>query len=131
MKTKIFALFLVSFFYCLSVSAQSRSPKVDPVGQWKFEAPYAPEGYTTGVIEIGFTEKKYSASMNFSQLDYKVIGEKVKFENDSLSFLIYVEGQDVMVGLKMETGTEMSGKAVYYEGEIPLTLVKSVDAEKK
>ena len=130
MKTKIFTLLLVSFFYCLTVSSQSSTPKADPLGKWIFEAPYAPEGYTKGVIEVSFAEKKYSATMNFSDLDYKVTGEKVKFKNDSLFFSLYVEGQDVTVSLKMETATKMSGKAVYYEGEVPLALVKSLPESK-
>ncbi len=130
MKTRIVSLLLVSIFYCLTASAQPSASKSKPVGQWKFEAPYAPEGYTVGVIEIGLAENKYSASMNFTSLDYKINGEKVKFVSDSLSFVVYVEGQDVSVSLKMESATKMLGKAVYFEGEIPLTLVKAPPAEK-
>jgi hypothetical protein len=127
MKNKIFALLLISFFYCVTVSGQNSRQKADPVGKWKFEAPYAPEGYTSGIVEVAFAEKQYSTSMTFTGSDYKLVGEKVKFENESLSFTIYVENEGVAISLKMEDGAKMSGKAVYSEGEIPLALTKTVE----
>ena len=123
-------LFFIAIIIIPVLTAQNTQVKKDPVGKWKFEAPYAPEGYTSGIIEVGLAEMKYSTSMMFSDIEYKFIGEKVKFENDSLFFLIYIEGQDITVSLKMENGTKMSGKAVYSEGEVPLTLSKTVSEGK-
>ena len=40
-----------------------------------------------------------------------------------------MEGQDIKVMLKIENETKMSGKAVYSEGEVPLTLTKVVTVE--
>ena len=131
MKNRIIALTLVAFLYCLTVSGQSAPKKSNPVGSWKFEAPYAPEGYQSGMIEVGFTDKQYSTSMMFTGNEFKLPGEKVKFENDSLFFNIYVEGQDISVSLKLESPTKMVGKAVYSEGEVPLTLTKEVKEPKK
>ncbi len=131
MKTRILTLLLISFFYCLNASGQSSAGKADPAGMWKFDAPYAPEGYTSGTVEVKFADKKYSVSMVFTGSEYKFPGEKVKFEKDSLFFLIYVEGQDVNVSLKLENDTKMTGKAVYSEGEVPLTLTKNTDTGKK
>lgn len=128
-KVILFVLFIV--FSLPVVTAQNNQKKKDPVGKWKFEAPYAPEGYTSGIIEVGFAEKKYSASMMFSGGEYKLTGEKVKIENDTISFSVFIEGQGVAVKLKMEDSSKMLGKAVYSEGEVPLTLTKYVDVEKK
>ena len=124
MKTKFFTLLLVSLFYCVTVAAQSNTKKIDPIGNWKFDAPYAPEGYTTGTIEVGMAEKVHTATMSFTGSDYKIPGEKVKVENNTLSFIIYIEGEDINTTLKIESEKKMSGKAVYSEGEIPLTLTK-------
>ncbi|NSW94089.1 MAG: hypothetical protein HPY62_05190 [Bacteroidales bacterium] len=69
-------------------------------------------------------ENIYNASISFAGSDYKIKGEKVKFENGTLSFNVYVEGTEVSISLKMENDAKMAGKAVYYEGEIPITLTK-------
>ncbi len=109
------------------LTAQNNQVKKNPVGTWKFEAPYAPEGYTAGTIEVGITDKKYSADMYFATIDAKYSGETIKFENDTLSFNVFVEGNDVVVKLKLEDLTKMSGKAIYSGGEIPLTLTKNTE----
>jgi hypothetical protein len=129
MKKKLFVFIVISIFI-VSASAQTGStPKTNPVGTWKFDAPYAPEGYTTGTIVVGFAEQKTTTTMSFTGSEYKLPGENVKTPNDSIMFSIYLEGQDIKVMLKMETETKMSGKAVYSEGEVPLTLNKVLAEE--
>jgi hypothetical protein len=114
-----------------TISAQNTKSKIDPEGTWKFEAPYAPEGYTSGTIVVGKADQKSTATMSFTGSEYKLSGEKVTVVNDTLKFSVTLEGQDIKVSLKIENGTKMSGKAVYSEGEVPLTLTKSVDPAKK
>jgi hypothetical protein len=63
--------------------------------------------------------------MSFTGSDYKLPGEQVKAANDSVFFNIYLEGQDIKVMLKLESESKMTGKAVYSEGEVPLTLTKA------
>jgi len=124
-KPLILTLLIVFSLHVLT--AQGTRIKKDPVGTWKFEAPYAPEEYTSGTITVGIADKKYNASMSFTGNEYKIPGEKVKFENDTLYFSIYVETENVAVSLKIVDATNMAGKAVYSEGEVPLTLTKVVD----
>jgi hypothetical protein len=62
----------------------------------------------------------------FSGSEYKLNGEKVKIENDTISFSVFIEDQDVAVKLKMENSSKMSGKAVYTEGEVPLALTREM-----
>ncbi|OFY65575.1 MAG: hypothetical protein A2V64_07545 [Bacteroidetes bacterium RBG_13_43_22] len=110
---------------CTSViSAQSASEKKDPVGKWKFDAPYAPEGYTSGAIDFRFDEGKYKASISLTNMDYTLTGEKVKIQNDSISFFIWIETDSVSVNLKMNDNKTMTGNAAFSEGIIPLTLTK-------
>jgi len=113
--------------------AQSNPAKINPVGTWKFDAPYAPEGYSSGKIIVGLTDQKHTTTMSFTGSEDKLSGENVKALNDSVLFSIFVEGQDVKVMLKLENDTIMSGKAVYSEGEVPLFLTKILvsDAEVK
>ena len=117
---------------CLQYSnAQDINSKYHSSGTWKFDAPYAPEGYSSGTIVIGSAEKKDTATMSFGTGEYKLSGENVKIVNDSVLFSIFLEGQDIKVMLKVESDTLMSGKAVYSEGEVPLTLNKTAETEAK
>ena len=128
MKNRILTVMLVSFLSVIAVSGQN-SNKSNPVGTWKFAAPYAPEGYSSGTIVVGLTEQKHTATMSFTGSEYKLPGENVKAQNDSILFSIYLEGQDIKVMLKIENDTNMSGKAVYSEGEVPLSLSKILATE--
>jgi hypothetical protein len=123
-------LFLFVIIGITSVSAQNTKSKIDHQGTWKFEAPYAPEGYTSGTIVVGKAEQKPTAIMSFTGSDFKLSGEKVLVDKDTLTFSVYLEGQDIKVLLKIENATKMTGKAVYSEGEVPLTLTKSVETPK-
>jgi len=69
--------------------------------------------------------------MSFAGSEYKLAGEKVQSVNDSILFSIYLEGQDIKVMLKLENETKMTGKAVYTEGEVPLTLNKIFEPVQK
>jgi hypothetical protein len=130
MKKTLFTLVLLLLFVVTTVGQQGNSQKSNTLGTWKFEAPYAPEGYTTGTILLGQEAQKHTASMSFTGSEYKLPGEKVKVTNDSILFSVYLEGQDIKVLLKIENESKMSGKAVYSEGEVPLTLTKEVALNK-
>ncbi len=121
-KSILTLLFLCSAF--VLIEAQKSSQKNDPVGQWKFEAPSAPEEYTSGNMVIDLADKKYSASMSFTGIDYKFLGENVKVVKDSIFFSIYVESENVAIRLKTEDAAKMTGTATYSGGVVPLTLLK-------
>jgi hypothetical protein len=133
MKRIVFIFVVIFVFSLTSIAQHSKGQKNNSVGTWKFEAPYAPEGYTSGTIIVGNEEQKPSATMSFTGNEFKIPGENVKALNDSILFTVYIQGQDVKVMLKMDTEIKMSGKAVYSEGEVPLTLnkVAASDAEGK
>jgi hypothetical protein len=122
---KVISFFLFVFMSISIISAQTVKEKKDPVGQWKFEAPAAPEGYTSGTINIGFAERKYSTTMEFAGIEYKFIGENVKFKNDSLFFSFPLEDDYVSISLKLEDKSKMSGKGIYSEGVVLLILTRS------
>jgi len=114
-----------------AISAQDTTTKINHEGTWKFEAPHAAEGYTSGTIVFAKSEQKPTATISFTGSDYKLPGANVMVENDVVTFSVSLESQDIKVSLKMENATKMTGKAVYSEGEVPLTLTKSVDQAKK
>ncbi len=124
MKKGIFAFLLLAFCAIFTVTGQSNSKNPVHTGSWKFEAPYAPEGFTSGTIDVKFADEKYSTSISFPVSSYSLTGEKAKMEKDTLTFTVYVEGQEVVVHLNPDGDKKMTGKAVYFEGEIPLTLTR-------
>jgi len=126
MKKSIFTYLMISLFAVCTVTAQTTAKKGNVVGKWKFEAPYAPEGYNTGSIEISFAEEKYSTAISMTGSDYTIPGDKTKVENDTVSFTVLLDGNEIAISLKAESDVRMTGKAVYFEGEIPLTLTKEV-----
>jgi hypothetical protein len=126
MKESIFTYLMISLFAVCTVTAQTTAKKGNVVGKWKFEAPYAPEGYNTGSIEISFAEEKYSTAISMTGSDYTIPGDKTKVENDTVSFTVLLDGNEIAISLKAESDVRMTGKAVYFEGEIPLTLTKEV-----
>jgi len=125
MKKLISLALLIILSYSFS-TAQTSKVKKNPVGTWKFEAPYAPEGYSSGKITVALSDQKYSALLTFTGSDYKITGESVKFENDSLLFSVYLEGESISVKMKMEDTLKMTGKAVYSQGEITVTANREV-----
>jgi hypothetical protein len=129
MKSRIILSFVILIISAISVNGQNNNKKNYPEGTWKFEAPYAPEGYQSGVIVVGKEEKKNTTTMSFTGTDFKIPGERVKNQNDSLLFSVFLEGQDINIYLKLENDTAMSGIAVYSEGEVPLNLTKTVVEE--
>lgn len=129
MKKSIFTLVLISIFAVNAVAQQGKAQKNDPVGTWKFDAPSAPEGYTSGAINVAFAEKKYSANMSFAGGGSKLTGENVKFENDSLLFSVFIEEQEIKVTLKFTEPLKMAGKAVWSDGEASLSLTKGKKTE--
>ena len=123
-KGLVIVMFIV--FNLPFLAGQNNQVKNNPVGTWKFEAPYAPEGFKSGTIVVGFKDQKHTTAMSFTGSDSIMAGEKVRALNDSLLFSIYLDGQDIKILLKMENESNMSGKAVHSEGEVPLTLTRQL-----
>jgi hypothetical protein len=63
--------------------------------------------------------------MSFTGNDFKFPGENISAERDSIQFSVFIQGENVKVILRVENDTLMSGKAIYSEGEVPLSLKRS------
>ena len=124
MKKGIITLFLLTFCAVFTLTAQTASKNQAYTGLWKFEAPYAPEGFTSGTIDVKFANEKFSTSISFPNIGYNLTGESAQLEKDTFTFTAYVEGMEVVIHLKLDGDKKMTGKAVYFEGEIPVTLTK-------
>ncbi|HCI56049.1 MAG TPA: hypothetical protein PLN06_04110 [Bacteroidales bacterium] len=115
------ALFVLIAF---SLTAQNQKLKYNPTGIWKFDAPDAPYGYTSGSMEFRLSDGKYTGSASFTGSDYKIPIQILKAANDSISVGMYVEGADVRINLRMENETKMTGRAWTPDGLINVTAIK-------
>jgi len=127
-KKSAFFLSLMIILGFISIIALSATVK-DPVGKWKFTAPGAPYGYEQGLIEIVKDIDEYKATLSFTGMDYKFELEKVKFEQEKLSFILYLEGQDIYIMMSFSEDDKLSGKAIYSEGEVALYATREIIEE--
>lgn len=115
-----FVVFAVGFGF---LSFGSISSEAGPAGTWSYKAPTAPEGYGSGDIVIAKENDAYIASLKFG--DYAVKGTAVKYENEVLTFKVFLEGEYISVKATF-TADAMKGTASYSEGDIPFTGTKKV-----
>jgi len=132
MKNK--ALFLiVALLIGLSgiVNAQEKEKKVDPVdpiGKWDFQAADAPYGYQAGQFVITKGEEAHNVKIVFNEYS-RTDGYKVKYENNKLTFSVYVEDETVNVTGNFEKDT-FKGKASTSMGDIAVTGKRHKDTSK-
>jgi len=124
MKKEI-TLLLSSILVLSLISINVLSATVnDPVGKWKFTAPGAPYGYDQGTIEITRELDEYKATISFAGMDYKYDLEKIKYEEDKISFGLYLDGEDIFVLMSFTEEDKISGKAMYSQGELSISATR-------
>jgi len=99
-----------------TVNAQK---KVDPVGTWSYEAEYAPYEYSEGDIVVSKEGKEYKVEIKLGEY-YKIKASDVEYQDNVLSFDVYVEGESVSVKTTLEKETH-KGTASYSEGTLELS----------
>jgi hypothetical protein len=86
-------------------------------GEWQFDAPNAPEGSTFGNVII----KNDTVTMVFEGAQ-RFPSDWVKVKQDSVIYQTSFESDVVRFSLKVVDDQNMSGKAVWQDGETPITL---------
>jgi hypothetical protein len=120
MKSKDLQFFiLASILLLFSKTVDAQDNKVI-IGTWKFQCPYAPEGFNTGIIDI----HKDSVFTTFSSVKYKFPSMWVKNEKDTLSYNVDINGEQVLFSLRIENNDTLYGKARNVMGEGPITLIR-------
>ena len=120
MKTvRLLLMVMLVASFTSTVSAQK---KVDPTGTWTYEASTAPYEYSSGDIVVAKDGKDYTAEMVLGEY-YKMKAEKVVYEKNVLSFVIYIEGEAIELKMTVEKES-MEGTASYSEGTIAVTAKK-------
>jgi hypothetical protein len=123
MKRKILQLFLLVPILLLGSLSTNAQIKPDYIGNWKFEAPTAPEGFTYGIIAL----KKDSVIMEFTDGANKFPSNWVKVKSDSIIYESDINGTIVLFSLKINDKLKITGNAVWSEGVTLMNLTKKED----
>ena len=91
------------------------------VGEWKYEAPYAPYGYQEGVFKFTKVKKELLGTVSLGTYETELEGLTV--DKNVLKFYVTVEGTQVDMELTFDKKT-FSGVARSMQGDIPLTGTK-------
>jgi hypothetical protein len=122
MKFNLFfrgALALMMVFLISLETQSSPTAKYSPAGTWEYSVPGVPEGYDRGVMVITENEEGYVVEVGPSQ-DYLMKAEKVEYSNKKLSFVVYVEYEEVKISGEFKSD-KFEGKVSYVEGEFDMT----------
>ncbi|MCD4768912.1 MAG: hypothetical protein K8R35_01940 [Bacteroidales bacterium] len=121
MKTKKSGIILIGLLITFVTLGAATASEFDPIGKWKFSAPDAPYPYGTGMFEVKIDGEDFGVTLSMPDVEYKLHGESVKFEDSVLSFNLFIDGVDVFLSMKFIDKDKLSGRAVYFEGAISLT----------
>jgi hypothetical protein len=120
MKSRIKQLILTGAFL-FSLTLLNAQIKDTYTGDWKFEAPNAPEGSQKGSIVI----KTDAVIMSFDEF-MQFPSQWVKVVNDSILYEVAFDDTTVHFALKATDSNNMIGKAVWDDGETPIILTKKI-----
>jgi hypothetical protein len=123
-STRIIIAVLIIAAPLLSIVANGQEIKTDPIGKWKAEVPYAPEGFQSSKLTIAKVDDKYTVEMNFEEMAFIIVGEKVTFIDKVLKFGFYVEEEDVTITLKFTSEDKLEGVVTTSQGDLPITALR-------
>lgn len=123
MKRKIIQSFiLVSILLSGSLSTNAQI-KPAYIGNWSFETPAAPEGFTSGILTLN----KDTVFMAFTDGTTRFPSNWIKVTNDSIIYESDIDGTIVLFSLKIQDKSKITGNAVWNEGETIMNLTKKDD----
>lgn len=128
-KQLVLAGMLIMFFPMIS-SGQMKSGanesseamiKENYTGDWNFEAPNAPPGSTNGSVVM----KPDAIIMSFDDIE-EYPSSWIQVKNDSIIYQVKFDQATVVFSLKIIDKDNMSGKAVWEDGETAVILKKRI-----
>lgn len=127
-RNLMWSLMSLVLLFSLAAFSPADSAK-DPIGTWTFTAPDAPYDYQTGDMVVSKDKKVYKVKVVFNEY-YKMDATNVKFENEELSFRVYVDTETVYIKCKINEKDELVGKAMTSMGDLPMKAKRKVVTEK-
>ena len=114
------ALLLVVFVSSFTYEAPAK--KFTPVGTWEYAIDGVPQEYESGKMIIAKKDKSLKVTMAINEY-YKSEGEKVSYKKKSLSFILWVESEEVMVSGTFDKD-QFDGMVSLSEGDFEITATR-------
>lgn len=118
---------LMMLLFLSSITHAAPMAKFSPAGKWEYSVPGVPEAYSAGVILITENDEGFVVEVGPS-VEYLTQAEKVEYSKKKISFIVYVEDQEVKVWGSFGKN-QFTGTVSYVEGEFEFTATKIPDPE--
>ena len=125
MNSKTIARSLVALFLVVFVSSfthEAPAKKFTPVGTWDYAIDGVPEEYESGKMIIEKIDKSLKVTMAINEY-YKSEGEKVSYKKKCLSFILWVESEEVTVSGTFDKD-QFDGMVSLSEGDFEITATR-------
>ncbi|MEL7585900.1 MAG: hypothetical protein AAGU19_04235 [Prolixibacteraceae bacterium] len=123
MKRLIMSLMLLTGTVVSGLSNPVVPAKENLKGTWEYKAPEAPYEYNAGKFVFDEVDGKPVVTVK-ARNGAELKARDVKVENDSISFTVMIDYEQVKVTGKI-SGNKLTGKAAYSEGVLNVTAEKS------
>jgi len=121
MNSKTISRSLVALLLVVLVSSftyDAPAKKFSPAGTWEYTIEGVPEGYEAGSMIVVEKGKTVGVTMQLNEY-YKTEGESVVYKKKDLSFVIWVESEQVSISGKFD-GDSFSGMVSLSQGDFEL-----------
>jgi hypothetical protein len=113
-----------------NIATEIKNVKANPIGKWKVEIPYAPDGFQTSKMTVAKVDDKYTVEVNFEEMAFVIQGEKVTFIDKVFKFTFWVEDSEVVITLKFPEEDKMEGVVdvvIEQAQQLPITATRIKD----
>jgi len=113
-----------------NTATETKNVKANPIGKWKVEIPYAPDGFQTSKMTVAKVDDRYTVEINFEEMAFVIQGEKVTFIDKVLKFTFWVEDTEVVITLKFPEEDKMEGVVdvvIEQAQQLPITATRIKD----
>jgi len=117
------ALLLVVLVSSFTYDAPAR--KFSPVGTWEYTIDGVPEQYDSGSMIVVKKGKSYGVTMALNEY-YKTEGESVEYKKKNLSFIIWVESEEISISGTFDRDT-FNGMVSLSQGDFDLVARKKAE----
>ncbi len=119
---KLIAFVFVLVFAAGAVNAVEASNNKDVIGEWKYQVPTAPYGYSSGTFVITEKEGELTGYVKFDD-GYKIDLKKLTYEEGVFKCGLYVDYNYVTLKTKID-GKNMDGTVNTPDGDMKVTAKK-------
>lgn len=110
------------FVIASSFTYDAPAKKFSPVGTWEYSVEGVPEGYDSGKMIIEEKDKTFKVTMALNEYS-KTEGEKVEYKKKNLSFIVWVEAEEVFVSGKFDCD-KFAGVVSLSQGDFDMTATR-------